>query len=161
MRRSTQLMKEKKSMSIEGNGKVLIDLHAAINNRDLDKAMSFFADDASYITMPGGTCNSKDEMRKYFEKLMKAYEKFNMRETRPPIVSGDTVTHEYMVDAKLKGGREGSVCAVAVAEFRNGRIIQLRNYVDKLEAAKQLAQGTVAKRMVATVAKRVEALVNP
>jgi limonene-1,2-epoxide hydrolase len=66
-----------------------------------------------------------------------------------------------MVDAKLKGGPEGSVSAVAVAEFRNGRITQLRNYVDKLEAAKQMAQGTVAKRIVATVAKRVEALVNP
>jgi hypothetical protein len=34
-------------------------------------------------------------------------------------------------------------------------------YVDKLEAAKQLARGTLAKRTVATVAKRVEALVNP
>jgi uncharacterized protein (TIGR02246 family) len=154
-------MKEKMRMSIEENARILRDLHAAINKRDLDKAMSFFADDARYITMPSGTCNSKDEIRKYFEKLMKAYEKFNMRETRPPVVSGDTATHEYMVDAKLKGGPEGSVSAVAIAEFRNGRITQLRNYVDKLEAAKQLAKGTLAKRTVGAVAKRVEALVNP
>jgi ketosteroid isomerase-like protein len=111
--------------------------------------------------MPGGKCNSKDEIRKYFERFLKAFEKFNVRETRPPAVSGDTVTHEYMADGKLKGGPEASVSAVAVAEFRNGRITQLRNYVDKLEAAKQMAQGTVAKRIVRTVAKRVEALVNP
>jgi ketosteroid isomerase-like protein len=154
-------MKETKSMSMEDNARILSDLHAAMNNRDVDKAISFFADDSSLIVMPGGTCYSKDEIRKYFEKLMKAYEKFNLRDIHPPVVSGEMATHEYMIDVKLKGGPEGTAPAVVVAEFRNGRITQLRMYVDKLEAAKQLAKGTLAKRTVATVAKRVEALVNP
>jgi ketosteroid isomerase-like protein len=146
---------------MEDNAKILTDLHAAMNSRDLDKAISFFADDASLIVMPGGTCYSKGEIRKYFEKLMQAYEKFNLRDIHPPVISGEMATHEYMIDVKLKGGPEGSVPSVAVAEFRNGRITQLRMYTDKLEAAKQLAKGTLAKRTVATVAKRVEALVNP
>jgi ketosteroid isomerase-like protein len=154
-------MKETKSMSMEDNARILSDLHAAMNNRDLDKAISFFADDASLVVMPGGTCYSKGEIRKYFEKLMKAYEKFNLRDIHPPVVSGEMATHEYMINVKLKTGPEGSMPSVVVAEFRNGRITQLRMYVDKLEAAKQLARGTLAKRTVATVAKRVEALVNP
>jgi uncharacterized protein (TIGR02246 family) len=153
-------MKEKTSMSIEENRRILTDLHAALNNRDLDRAMSLFADDASWIVMPGGTCYSKDEIRKYLEKIMKTYEKFNLRDIHPPVVSGEMATHEYMIDVKRKG-REGSLPSVVVAEFRNGRITQLRNYIDKLEAAKQLAQGTVAKRAVASVAKQVEAIVNP
>ena len=149
------------SLSIEENRRILSDLHAALNNRDLDKAMSLFTDDASWIVMPGGTCYSKDQIRKYLEKTMKTYEKFNLRDIHPPVVSGEMATHEFMFDVKAKGRPEGTVPSVVVAEFRNGRISQLRNYIDKLEAAKQLATGTVAKRAVASVAKRVEAVVNP
>jgi uncharacterized protein (TIGR02246 family) len=149
------------SLSIEENRRILSDLHAALNNRDLDKAMSLFADDASWIVMPGGTCYSKDQIRKYLEKTMKTYEKFNLRDIHPPVVSGEMATHEFMYDVKVKGGPEGTVPSVAVAEFRNGRITQIRNYIDKLEAAKQLAKGTLEKRTVTSVAKRVEALVNP
>jgi len=148
-------------LSIEENRRILSDLHAAINSRDVDRAMSLFADDASYIMMPGGRCSSKDEIRKYFEKMMKTYEKLLFRDIQPPVVSGEMATHEYMIDLKLRDGPEGTVPALVVAEFRNGRITEIRQYVDKLEAAKQLAKGLVAKRAVASVAKQVEALINP
>ena len=148
-------------MSIGENRRILSDLHAAINSRDVDRAMSLFADDASFIMMPGGRCSSKDEIRKYFEKMMKTYEKLLFRDIQPPVVSGEMATHEYMIDLKLRDGPEGTVPALVVAEFRNGRITEIRQYVDKLEAAKQLAKGLVAKRAVASVAKQVEALVNP
>jgi len=136
-------------------------LHAAINNRDLDKAMSLFADDASWIVMPGGTCYTKDEIRKYFEKTMKTYEKFVLRDIHPPVVSGDMLTHEYIHEVRLHDGREGQIPAVVVMELRNGRITQVRHYLDKLEAAKQMAKGSVARLAVASVAKEVEAIVNP
>jgi ketosteroid isomerase-like protein len=148
-------------MSLEENRRILSDLHAAINNRDLDKALSLFADDASWIVMPGGTCYSKDDIRKYFEKIMKTYEKFNLRDIHPPVVSGEMATHEFMFNLKMKGRPEGSLPSVVVAEFRNGRITQIRNYIDKLEAAKQMAKGTLEKRTVARIAKQVEAVVNP
>jgi uncharacterized protein (TIGR02246 family) len=148
-------------MSIEENRTILADLHAAINRRDMDKIMSLFADDASWIVMPGGTCYSKDEIRKYFEKGMKTFEKFILRDIHPPVVSGEMATHEFMIDVKVKGSPEGSVPSVVVAEFRNGQITQIRWYVDKLEAAKQLASGVVAKRAVGAVAKEVEAIINP
>jgi len=148
-------------MSVEENRRILADLHAALNSRDLDKALSLFADDASWIVMPGGTCYSKADIRKYLEKTMKTYEKFNLKEIHPPVVSGEMATHEFMFEVKMKNRPEASVPSVVVAEFRDGRITQIRNYIDKLEAAKQLATGTVAKRAVASVAKRVEAVVNP
>ena len=148
-------------MSIEENRRILSDLHSALNNRDVDKAISLFADDASWIVMPGGTCYSKVEIKAYLEKTLKAYEKFNLRDIHPPVVSGDMATHEFMFDVKRKGQPEASVPSVVVAEFRNGQITQIRNYIDKLEAAKQMATGTLAKRTVASVAKQVEAVVNP
>ncbi len=148
-------------MSVEENRRILSDLHVALNNRDLDKALALFANDASWIVMPGGTCYSKDEIRKYLEKTMKTYEKFTLRDIHPPVVSGEMATHEFMYDVKIKGGPEGSVPSVVVAEFHNGQITQIRSYVDKLEAVKQLARGPLAKRTVAAVAKQAEAFINP
>jgi uncharacterized protein (TIGR02246 family) len=148
-------------LSVEENRRIASDLHAAINKRDLDKAMSLFADDASLIVMPGGTCYTKDEIRKYFEKTLKIYEKFVLRDIHPPVVSGDMLTHEYIHEVRMHDGREGQIPAVVVMELRNGQITQVRYYVDKLEAAKQMAKGSVAKLAVASVAKEVEAIVNP
>jgi len=77
------------------------------------------------------------------------------------VVSGDMVTHEYIHEVRMHDGREGQVPAVVVMELRNGRITQVRYYIDKLEAAKQMAKGSVAKLAVASIAKEVEATVNP
>ena len=88
--------------------RILSDLHTALNNRDLDKALSLFADDASWIVMPGGTCYSKAEIRRYLERAMKTYEKFNLRDIHSPVVSGEMVTHEFMFDVKMKGRSEAS-----------------------------------------------------
>jgi hypothetical protein len=68
--------------------------------------------------------------------------------------------HEFMIDLKIRGGPEGTLPSGVVAEFRDGRITQTRWYLDKLEAAKSLAKG-MDRRTVASVAKRVEAMVNP
>ena len=51
-----------------------------------ERSLSLFADDASWIVMPGGTCYSKNEIKKYLEKIMKTYEKFNLKEIYPPVV---------------------------------------------------------------------------
>jgi ketosteroid isomerase-like protein len=148
-------------MSIEENARIAAELHAAINSRDLDEAMGLFADDASWIVMPGGTCYTKGDIRKYFEKILRTYDKFVLRDIHPPVVSGDMLTHEYTTEVQLRGGRAGFVPAVVVMELSNGKITQVRHYIDKLEAAKQMAGGILSRRLVARVAKQVERLVNP
>ena len=148
-------------MTLEENAIIASKLHSAVNNRDLDRAMELFADNASWIVMPGGTCYSKEEIRKYLEKTLRIYEKFVLKDIQPPVASGNMLTHEYTLEVKLRDGKEGFVPSIVVMELLNGKITQVRNYVDKLEAAKQLAQGIVEKRAVAAVAKRVDELVNP
>jgi len=147
-------------MSAEENKRVASELHAALNNRDIEKALALFADDASWIVMPGGTCYTKAEIRKYIEKVFKTYEKFRLRDVHPPVASGNMVTHEFIHEVKLRDGNEGQVPAVVVMELGNGKITQIRYYIDKLEAAKQMASGA-AKLAVSAVAKQVEAAVNP
>jgi hypothetical protein len=46
-------------------------------------------------------------------------------------------------------------------ELSNGKITQIRYYIDKLEAAKQMAKGFVNKRLVAGIVKQVDELLNP
>jgi uncharacterized protein (TIGR02246 family) len=152
---------ESSRLSVEENRKIAWDFHAALNNRDLDKAMSLFADDASWIVMPGATVYTKQDIRKYFEKIMKTYPKFIVRDIHPPVVSGEMLTHEYIHEVRLQDGREGQIPAIVVMELRNGKITQVRHYIDKLEAAKQMAKGAVTKRAVASIVKQVEAVINP
>jgi ketosteroid isomerase-like protein len=147
-------------VSTEENARIATELHSALNNRDLDKAMELFSDDASWIVMPGGTCYTKEDIRKYLVRLLKTYDKFVLKDIHPPVVSGNMITHEHTIEVR-RGGRESFVPAVVVIEFSNGKISQVRAYIDKLEAAKQLATGVVAKRAVAAVAKQIGALINP
>jgi len=152
---------ESVGLSIEANRRIAWDFHAALNNRDIDKAMSMFADDASWIVMPGATMYNKQEIRKYLEKTMKNYPKFVVRDIHPPVVSGDMLTHEYIHEVRLQDGREGQIPAVVVMELRNGKIAQIRYYIDKLEAARQMAKGIIEKRAVAGITKQVDELINP
>lgn len=148
-------------MSIETNRKIAWDFHAAINNRDVDKAMSMFADDASWIVMPGATMYNKQEIRNYLEKAMRNFPKFVVKDIHPPVVSGDMLTHEYIHEVRTRDGQEGQVPAVVVMELKNGKITQIRYYIDKLEAARQMATGFVTKRVVSSVVKQIDELLNP
>jgi len=148
-------------LSIETNRKIASDFHAALNNRDVDKAMSMFADDASWIVMPGATMYNKQEIRNYLEKAMKNFPKFVVKDIHPPVVSGDMLTHEYIHEVRTRDGQEGQVPAVVVMELKNGKITQIRYYIDKLEAARQMATGFVTKRVVSSVVKQVDELLNP
>ena len=148
-------------MSVEENRKIAWDFHAALNSRDLEKALSLLADDASWIVMPGATIYTKQDIKKYFEKIMKTYPKFIVRDIHPPVVSGDMLTHEYIHEVRLQDGSEGQIPAVVVMELRNGKITQVRHYIDKLEAANQMAKGAVTKRAVARIVKQVEDVITP
>ncbi len=148
-------------MSVEENRKIAWDFHAALNNRDVDKALSLFTDDASWIVMPGATIYTKQDIRKYLEKMMRNFPKFIVRDIHPPVVSGDMVTHEYVHEVRITDGREAHIPAVVVMELRNGKIVQVRHYMDKLEGAKQTARGFFEKRAVAGIVKQVEELIYP
>jgi len=148
-------------LSVEENRKIAWDFHAALNNRDVDKALSLFTDDASWIVMPGATIYTKQDIRKYLEKMMRNFPKFIVRDIHPPVVSGDMVTHEYVHEVRITDGREAHIPAVVVMELRNGKIVQVRHYMDKLEGAKQTARGFFEKRAVAGIVKQVEELIYP
>jgi len=148
-------------LSIETNRKIAWDFHAALNNRGIDKAMSMFADDASWIVMPGATMYNKQEIRKYLEKAMKNFPKFVVKDIHPPVVSGDMLTHEYIHHNNRWNLSLTAILQSNFVELSNGKINQIRFYIDKLEAAKQMAKGVINKRAVTGIVKQVDQLLNP
>ena len=140
-------------MSAEDPRKVLRSIHEALNKRDVEKAVSFFADDAVSVG-PEGTFKGKKEIRRYFEWLLHTYSEFKLKETGL-YVEGNVATHEYVTEGATKEGK-GSAPCVVVAEIKNGKVQRLRNYYDRLSIAKQMARGIVATRAVNSIINRME-----
>lgn len=140
-------------MSIQDPREVLRSIHEAMNKRDLDKAVSFFADDVVSVG-PEGTFKGKAEVKRYFEWMLHQATEFKLTETGI-YAEGNVVTHEYVIAETLKEGKM-SLPAVAVAEIKNGKVQRIRSYYDRLAVAKQLARGVIATRAVNSIIGQME-----
>ena len=145
-------------MSAEDPRKVLRSMHEALNKGDVEKAVSFVADDVVGIT-PDGTFNGKAENKRYFEWMLHnaAENKLSdLKLTETGIYAeGNAVTHEYVMGGTTREGKM-SVPAVAVAEIKNGKVQRVHMYYDRLALAKQMARGVVATRTVNAMISRME-----
>ena len=140
-------------MSVEDPRKVMRSMHEALNKRDVEKAVSFFADDVIDVN-PDGTFKGKAEVKRHLEWSLNQASEFKLIETGI-YAEGNVVTHEYVIEETLKEGKM-SLPAVAVAEIKNGKVQRIRSYHDRLAVAKQLARGVVATRVVNSIISRME-----
>jgi ketosteroid isomerase-like protein len=138
--------------------RVLQDMHAAMNKRDFDKAISFFADDAVDVS-PDGTFNGKAEVKRHFEWMAKTAAKNGVDDIRLTevgiYVEGNVATHLFSMDGTTKKGKM-SVPSVAVAEFKNGKVQRISSYYDRLALAKAMASGVIATRTVNAMVGQME-----
>jgi hypothetical protein len=68
---------------------------------------------------------------------------------------GDVITHLYNMEGTSKKGKF-SIPAVAVAEFRNGKVQRVSSYYDRLTMAKQMASGVIATRTINAIVGQME-----
>jgi ketosteroid isomerase-like protein len=133
-------------------------MHEALNKGDVEKAVSFVADDAVAIT-PDGIFKGKAENKRIFERMFKQaaeYKVSDLKLTETGIYAeGNVVTHEYSMEGTTKQGKM-SVPSVAVAEIKNGKVQRVRMYYDRLALAKQMASGVVATRTINAVIGQME-----
>jgi ketosteroid isomerase-like protein len=138
--------------------KVLQDMHVAMNKRDFDKAISFFADDAVDVS-PDGTFKGKDEVKRHFEWMAKTAAKNGVNDIRLTevgiYVEGNVATHLFSMDGTTKKGKM-SVPSVAIAEFKNGKVQRISSYYDRLALAKAMATGVIATRTVNAMVGQME-----
>jgi ketosteroid isomerase-like protein len=114
---------------------------AAYQDRDLERLLALFADDAVFI-WAAGTFRGKAAIRKVLEQDVRASPTATVRDTGLGIlVAGRSVVWERQVTLTVKGVpvRED---AVTILEFDDaGLIRQFRSYYDKLGMIQQIASG--------------------
>jgi ketosteroid isomerase-like protein len=129
---------------------------AALEKKDVDKALSFVAEDAVWFTNEG-TFKGKQEWRRYLTWMWKtiADAKFNEAGIGV-IVKGNKAVSQYTMEGKTTDGIKFEVPGVCLYEFKNEKIQQHTTIVDRLLLVKQVAKGTVEKRLVGSLVKRAE-----
>jgi ketosteroid isomerase-like protein len=111
---------------------------------DTGQALSFFADDAVWMT-PNGAFTGKTQIQKYLTWVTETVTNYKIAEAGIGMVAqGDAVVAEHMLSGTIKGTRFESP-AVCIDEFRNGKIVKSRTYFDRLGQSQQVARGVFAK----------------
>lgn len=137
---------------IEG---MMRDFVKAVEGKDVEKALSFLADDADYIT-PEGTFKGKGELRRYLTWVIQSSPDQKILDAGIGImVKGGKGVYEHNVVATYKGTKY-EVPTICVYEFNGDKIQHLRTVSDRLTIAKQVAKGWLEKTIVNSFLSRME-----
>ncbi len=124
--------------------------------RDVEKALSFFAEDAVWVANEG-TFKGKEELRRY---MIWGIQETPIRKFRDAgvgiIVKGNNVVYEHIEESVMLDGSKWEVPVVCVYEFSGEKIQQHRTYYDRLSVVRQVAKGLIAERVVGTLLKSCE-----
>jgi ketosteroid isomerase-like protein len=140
--------------TIESSIRDLID---ALEKKDVERAQSFFADDAVWHA-PEGEFKGRDEIKRYITWMTSTgrVQIHKFEDTGIGIlVKGNKAVYEYMWEATMEGAsiQEAGVC---LYEFRDDKCVYHRSIYDRLSGAQQGATGFIDKRVVNAVVDRLE-----
>ena len=122
------------------------ELDDAVEQKDVEKALSCFADDCE-VELGGVTLRGKDGVRKGLAWL---YDRLGTVRFEPVtiLVEGDTFFEEFVMKTGKRPGDELQTDAAEVLVYEDGKVKSLRLYLDRLALAKALAKGVVEKWIV-------------
>jgi len=130
---------------------------AALETKNLEKALSFISEDAVWNTNEG-TFKGKEEWKRYLTWMANG----EVAEARfvdaglGVMVKGNNALSQYNLVGKTKNGMKFEVPGVCLYEFRNEKIQQHTTIYDRLSLAKQVTKGIAEKRIVNAMVKRAE-----
>jgi len=137
---------------IEG---IMRDFVKAVEQNDVEKALSFLADDADYVT-PEGTFKGKGELRRYLTWVIRSSPDQRIVDAGINImVKGGKAVYEHNVVATYKGTKY-EVPTVCVYEFKGDKIQHLRTVFDRITIAKQVAKGWLERIIINSFLSRME-----
>jgi len=120
----------------------------AIEKRDVEKALSFVAEDAVWVA-PEGTFRGKEEWKRYLTWMAKVTPEIKLKDAGIGIMpKGNKAVSQYTLEAKTLDGMKYEVPGICIYELKNEKIQQHSTVLDRLLVAKQVAKGTVTKRLV-------------
>jgi uncharacterized protein (TIGR02246 family) len=131
---------------------ILRSFAATLEKRDLEKAISFFAPDALYVT-PNGRFKGTAEIRRYLRWMFETNSEIHVEENGIGILSsGNKVAFEHTVRGTFQGTK-WALDMLCAYEFSEGKIKRILTVYDRLAMAKQVAKGWLPQKAVAAIEK--------
>nr|KXH72602.1 MAG: hypothetical protein AM325_00800 [Candidatus Thorarchaeota archaeon SMTZ1-45] len=131
---------------------VAMDLDDAIESRNIEQIVSFFADDCE-IELMGVTLSGKDGARKWLEWLFETLVEIKL-EPVIIMVDGNAFFEEFILIGTLPNGKTVKSKQSEVLIYENYKIKSLRLYFDRLDFADVVAEGIISRRIVKTLIAR-------
>lgn len=129
---------------------------AALEAKDMEKALSLVADDAVWMN-DEGTFKGKEQWKRYLAWMAKQIGEEKFKDTGIGImVKGNKAVWQFTLEGKTLDGMKFEVPSVCLYEFKNEKIFQHTTITDRLSLAKQVAKGAVQKRIVNSMVNAAE-----
>jgi ketosteroid isomerase-like protein len=143
-------------MSEEKIESVIHGWRAALEKKDMKKALSFVAEDAVWNTNEG-IFKGKEEWKLYLTWMASTVSDAKFKDAGIGVmVKGNRAVSQYTLEGKTTNGMKFEVPGVCLFEFKNEKIQQHTTIGDRLLLAKQAAKGTVARRLTGSIVNRME-----
>jgi hypothetical protein len=127
----------------------------ALNEKDLEKSLSFFTEDADWLN-PDGKFKGKEELKKYLKWGFEISPDQKIIESGIKIIAEkDKAVYEHILEGSFEEMKY-QILALCIYEFKGDKFQHLRSAYDRLSIAKQLAKGPIAKTAVNSILKRME-----
>ncbi len=144
-------------MSEEKIEKAIRDYVNALEKNEVDRAVSFFADDAVWHA-PEGEYKGKEEIKRYVTWSLspERLQDVKLKDTGIGIVvKDDKAVYEHILEATYEGAhvRAPSVC---VYEFSDGKCVYHRSISDRISGAQQGVSGFIETRITKAVIDQLE-----
>lgn len=142
-------------MSEEQMAAVMREFAGSIGKPDVDKSLTYLAEDATWETAEG-VFQGKDQLRRYLGWLAQSFPDLRIVEYGVGIVcQGNRAAFEHT----MHGTVENVPCswlALCAYEFTGDKIQKIRTVHDRLLILKQAAKGIVEETVVNALVKRAE-----
>ena len=127
----------------------------ALNEKDLEKSLSFFTEDADWLN-PDGEFKGKEELNKYLKWGFEISPDQKIIESGIKIIAEEyKAVYEHILEGSFEEMKY-QILALCIYEFKGDKFQHLRSVYDRLSMAKQLAKGPIAKTAVNTIINRME-----
>lgn len=132
---------------------VMRDFAGAMASGDVERALSFWADDGTWVC-PQGTFKGKEELRRYLTWMLQSMQDVTVAESGLGIMAqGNKAFFEHVIGGTMQGMR-AEVLAFCAYEFSGEKIQQVRTAFDRLSLAEQAAKGWFARWLVGLIVKQ-------
>jgi len=137
-------------MSEDNYSSMILELAGAFETGDLDKMLSLFTDDITFIN-PFGTFEGKAEAERFLSWNLKNVKVEKISEEGIGIlVVGDKAFYDHKVVCRLND-TTAEFLVMSSYEFSNGKFKLWRSVYDRLAIAEQSASGFLPKKAVGAI----------